>query len=165
MVELGSFAVSLCQKFGADVVELRAFADQRFTLVTQFDGEDFLGDILPDSRFRSVEFQQFASVGFVEQLPLSVEFGLPGLLVSVDSRQCLLQPFAFSGDFAADLGQQAEAIGFELFAAFCEIGLFTAKLFDGRLLQDDLFRERRIALPQDVLFGLQLLFGLLLPEP
>lgn len=165
MVEIGSLAISLCEELGADIIEFGAFANQRFTLGTQFGGEDFLGDVLSDSRFRSVEFEQLGSVRFVEQLPLSIEIGLSSLTIRVDGRERLLQSFPLSGNFAADLGQQTDAVGFELFAALCEISLLAAKLLDHGLLRRDLFCERRVTLPQNVLFGLQFLFGLLLPKP
>lgn len=165
VVEISSLAVSLCEKCGANIVEFGAFADQRFTLGTQLSCENFLGDVLPDSRFRGVEFEQLGSVRLVEHLPLSVELGLPSLTICIDGRERLLQSFPLGSDFAADFGQQADAVRFELFTAFGEIGLLGTKLLDHGLLRRDLFRERRVTLTQDVLFGLQLLFGFLLPEP
>ncbi len=165
VVEIGSLTVALCEKCVADVVELGAFTDQRFSLGTQFGGEDFLGDVLSDSRFRGVEVEQFDSVRLVEQLPLPVELGLLNLSVSIDGRECLLQSFPFGGDFAAHFAQHAVAVGFELFATLCEIGLFGTNLLDHGLLRGDLLRECRVTLPQNVLFGLQLLFGFLFPEP
>ena len=162
--EIGSFTVALSEEAGADVVELGPFADQRFTLGTQFGGEDFLGDVLSDSRLRSFEFEQFNSVRFVELLLLPVKFGLANLSIGIGRRQRLLQPLPFRGDLAADFGQQTMSVGFQLFATFGDVGLLGAKLFEGRMLRADLLLDGRFTLPQDVLFGLQFLFGLLLPE-
>ena len=165
VVEVGSLTIALREELGADVVELGAFADQRFSLGTQFGGEDFLGDVLSDSRFRGVEVKQFDSVRLVELLPLPIKLGLQCLTIRVDGRERLLQSFSFGGDFAAHLSEQADAVGFELFAAFRQVAVLGTKLLDRGLLRRDLLRERRVTLTQDVLFGLQLLFGFLLPEP
>ena len=165
MIEFCPFAVAQRGEFGADAIEFVSLADQRFPLGTQFGGEDFFGDILPNARLGGFDFLQLRLIPLFEKLPLPIELQLPALTIDVDRGDRLLQAFAFGGDFRADIREQPDAVGFQLLTALREIGLFGMKLFDHRPLRGDLFGKCRLTLPQDLGGGLQPLLGLLLPLP
>ncbi len=165
MIEFRPFAVTQCDEFGTGEIELVSLADQRCPLGTQFGGEDFFGDILPNARLGGFDFLQLCLISLFEKLPLPIKFHLPALTIHVRRGNRLLQAFAFGGDLRADVCEQAGAVGFQLLAALGEIGLFGTKLLDHPLLRGDLFGERCLALPQNLGGGLQILIGLLLPQP
>ncbi len=112
MIKFGLFSVTMGNEFGAGAVEFVSLADQRFPLGTQFGGQDFFGDILPNARLGGFDFLQLRLIRLFEKLPLPIEFHLPALTIHVNRRDRLLQAFPFGGDLRADVREQPDAVGF-----------------------------------------------------
>ncbi len=147
MIEFRSFAVAQYGELRAGTVEFVSLADQCFSIGTQFSGEDFFGDILPDPRLGRFDLLQLRLISLFEKLPLPIELHLSALTVHVGRGDRLLQSFPFSGDLRADVREQSKTIGLQLLATLSEIGLFGMKLFDHPLLRGNLLVECRFALP------------------